>query len=117
MLTPSAASARAATASPRYLPEIVYGGATYETAEAIARGLADEPVAPEALGERAMEAARRLADLRPEVFAATKHQLHRAALARVRAAEAADEAEIARIWTAPETLDAMRDYVARTLGK
>jgi enoyl-CoA hydratase len=71
--------------------------------------------APQALLERAVAAANVLAALPPKAFALTKRQIRAPALERMRSPEL--DAAITQIWTAPETLDYIRDYVARTLRK
>ena len=70
---------------------------------------------PQALLERAVAAAKALAALPPKAFALTKRQIRAPALERMQSPEL--DAAIAQIWTAPETLARVRDYVARTLRK
>jgi len=103
---------RSATA-PRYFEDALFGAATYPPPEAIGRGLVHEIVDPPALIERAIAAAKSLAALPPAAFALTKQQIRRPALQRL----GQDDAAIEAIWTAPETLERIRDYVARTLGR
>ncbi len=105
---------RCATA-PRYFEEALFGGATHAPAEAVGRGLVHEIVEAPALVERAVAAAKSLAALSPPAFALTKRQIRGPALARLGRAEM--EAAVTEIWTAPETLARIRDYVARTLRK
>jgi hypothetical protein len=45
----------------------------------------------------------------------SKRQIHAPALERMRCPDL--DAAIEQIWTAPETLERVRDYVARTLRK
>ncbi len=99
--------------APQYFEEALFGAATYPPAEAIGRGLIHEIVDPPALTERAIAAAKSLAALPPAAFALTKRQIRRPALQRLEH----DDAAIEAIWTAPETLERIRDYVARTLRK
>jgi len=99
--------------APQYFEEALFGAATYPPAEAIGRGLIHEIVDPPALTERAIAAAKSLAALPPAAFALTKRQIRRPALQRLEQ----DDAAIEAIWTAPETLERIRDYVARTLRK
>jgi enoyl-CoA hydratase len=105
---------RCATTSRRF-EETMLGGATYAPAEAIERGLINEIVAPEALLAAAIARAKALAALSPAAFALTKRQMRQPALERVAADPSQDQVE--RIWTAPETLARIRDYVGRTLRK
>jgi enoyl-CoA hydratase len=69
----------------------------------------------DALLERAVAAANALAALPPKAFALTKRQIRAPALERMQSPEL--DAAITQIWTAPETLERIRDYVARTLRK
>lgn len=105
---------RAATA-PQYLEDALFGGATYAPAEAVARGLVHEVVDPQALIDRAVAAAKSLAALSPPAFALTKRQTRGPALERIAGADV--DAAVAQIWTAPETLARIRDYVSRVLRK
>jgi enoyl-CoA hydratase len=101
----------------RYLPEFIYGGATYEADAALQRGWVDEVVAADALLPRAIAAAQELARLSPVAFAQTKKQLRQEIRERLeRHGEAADRLAT-DIWTSPETLRYIGDYVARTLKK
>ena len=105
---------RCATA-PRFFADAILSGATYAPAEAVACGFIHDVVEPQALLERAVAAAKALAALPPKAFALTKRQIHAPALERIQSPEL--DAAIAQIWTAPETLARIRDYVARTLRK
>jgi enoyl-CoA hydratase len=105
---------RCATA-PQHFEEVIFGAATYAPPEALGRGLVNEIVEPDALLERAFAAAKALAALPPAAFALTKTQTRQDALERIE--RDARAVEIERIWTSPETLARIRDYVARTLGK
>jgi enoyl-CoA hydratase len=105
---------RCATA-PRFFADAILSGATYTPAEAVAGGFVHDVVEPQALLERAVAAAKALAALPPKAFALTKRQIHAPALERIQSPEL--DAAIAQIWTAPETLARIRDYVARTLRK
>lgn len=102
---------------PRYLADGMFSGATFAPEAALARGLVDELTSGSALLERAIAAADALAALSPAAFAQTKQQLRQPVADAVdrhgrRASEAAEV-----VWTAPETLDRIRDYVFRTLKK
>jgi enoyl-CoA hydratase len=104
---------RHATA-PRYFEDALFSGATFPPQDAVARGFVHEIVEPPMLLDRAIAAASTLAALPPEAFALTKRQTRQPAFTR--GADVTD-AEIEEIWTAPETLARIRDYVARTLRK
>jgi len=102
-------------AAPQFFADAILSGATYTPAEAVARGFIHDVVEPQALLERAVAAAKALAALPPKAFALTKRQIRAPALERMQSP--ALDAAIAQIWTAPETLARIRDYVARTLRK
>ena len=107
---------RAAVPS-RHFAEFTLGGATYEADDALARGWVDEIVEADALMENAMAAARRLAALPTFAFAQTKTQMRQPVVERLERSGAAIDKIATEIWAAAETLDRVRDYVARTLKK
>jgi enoyl-CoA hydratase len=107
---------RFATA-PQYFPDVIMSGATFTTGDALTRGLVDEIVEPDALMSRAIAAAQTLAALPPKTFAMTKRQIRQPATDAMAKDAAGVDAEAERIWTAPETLDHIRDYVSRTFKK
>jgi enoyl-CoA hydratase len=102
---------------PRYVPEFTLSGATYPSDAALQKGWVDEVVEPAALLERALAAAQSLAALSPPAFAQTKMQIRQAVSERMAASGQATDKKVTDIWTAPATLDFIRDYVARTLKK
>ncbi len=81
------------------------------------RGWVNEAVVPALLMERAMAAAQSLAALSPAAFAQTKMQIRQPVTERLAQSGAATDRAVTEIWTAPETLAYIRDYVARTLKK
>ena len=101
----------------RFLHEIIFTGATYPPDQGLERGLVDEVVEPAQLLERAMAEARRLADLPPATFALTKRQMRRLVHDELLRNGAAFDAAADEIWTASETTERVRDYVARTFKK
>jgi enoyl-CoA hydratase len=105
---------RCATA-PQYFEEAIFSGATYPPADAVVRGFVHELVEPDGLIDRALAVAKTLAALPPAAFALTKRQTRQAALQGLDRKDI--EALIEQIWTAPETLGRIRDYVTRTLRK
>jgi enoyl-CoA hydratase len=105
---------RCATA-PQFFAEAIFGGETYSPIDAVGRGWIHDLADPEALIDRALEAANRLAALPGKAFALSKRQTREPALERMQNREI--DAAIEQIWTAPETLERVRDYVARTLRK
>ncbi len=101
----------------RYSPGSMFSGATYEPDNALQRGWVDEVVDADALMPRALAAARQLAQLSPVAFAETKKQLRQEIRERLDRNGAASDQLATEIWTAPETLRNIGDYVARTLKK
>ena len=67
--------------------------------------------------EDAIAVAQELAELSPPAFAQTKAQLREQVRERMAATGAATDKAVTDIWTAPETLDRIRAYVARVLEK
>ena len=102
---------------PRLFPDVILSGATFDSDQALALGLIDDIVEPTSLLERTLAAARKLAALPPATFATTKQQLRQPAIDRLAQHGARVEAEAEKIWTAPETLAHISDYVARTFKK
>jgi enoyl-CoA hydratase len=99
----------------RYLSEFTFGGATYDVDAALERGWVDEVAEADALMERAIAAARKLARLSPAAFAQTKRQLRQDVADRVERSGAMTDQIVTEIWT--EALGYIHDYVARTLNK
>lgn len=102
---------------PRYLGDGMFSGATFTPDMALARGLVDELTDGPGLLDRAVAAAETLAALSPPAFAQTKKQVRQPVVDAMerhgsRVAAAAED-----IWTAPETLVRIRDYVSKTFKK
>jgi enoyl-CoA hydratase len=100
---------------PQYFEDALFSGATYVPPQALERGMIHEIAEPDALLDRAVAAAKTLAALSPRAFAQTKRQTREPMLERMASVETA--AAVEEIWTAPETLERIRDYVAHTLRK
>ena len=107
---------RFATA-PKYFADVILSGATFPTDAALARGLVDEVVEPNALMERAIAAAQTLAALPPKTFAQTKQQIRQPVADRMRSDGPRVDAAAEQVWTSPETLAHIKDYVSRTFKK
>lgn len=102
---------------PRYLSEFTLTGATYDSGDALRKGWTDEVMEPAELMPRAMEVAKSYAALSPAAFAQTKKQIRQTVTERMAASGKATDKAVTAIWTAPEALGYIRDYVARTLSK
>jgi enoyl-CoA hydratase len=102
---------------PYFFSETILSGATFPAEMAAHRGWVNEAVEPALLMERAIAAAQSLAALSPAAFAQTKMQIRQAVTERMAQSGKATDKAVTAIWTAPETLSYIRDYVARTLKK
>lgn len=114
---PFAFEALRATTSPMHFPKFTASGETFDTAGALLNGFADEAVNPERLMTRAMEKAEQLAAIRPEAFAANKLHTRAPAKQFLEKDRSGLARKIRQVWTAPETADNIRAYVARTFKK
>ncbi len=106
-----------ATTSPMHFPKFTATGETFDTEGAIANGFADEAVSADQLMVRAMEKAAQLAAIRPEAFAANKLHTRAPAMQFLRNDRSGLKKKIMKVWTAPETAENIRAYVARTFKK
>ena len=102
---------------PRYLSEFTLGAATYATDAALDQGWVDEIAEPEDLLEDALAVARELATLSPAAFAQTKAQIRQPVSERMALSGSATDKAVSAIWTVPESLARVGDYVKRTLTK
>jgi enoyl-CoA hydratase len=105
------------TTAPQHLPAVLYGGATFDPAQALERGLVDALVPPDTLIEQAVAAAERLAALPPSAFALTKRQIRVPFLRRVHEDGAQFDVTVQELWEAPTTMTSIRAYVARTFKR
>jgi enoyl-CoA hydratase len=96
---------------------LVYTGRTLPPQEALAAGLVDEVVAPDALLTRAQELALQLAMIPPSVYSLTKQSLRAEALERIERAGEPQDRAVLEVWSAPQTHAHIREYLRRTLGK
>jgi enoyl-CoA hydratase len=101
-------------AGPTHFRAMVYRGSTFSPGEAKEKGLVDGIVEPEKLLDEALAAAGALATVPAEVFAITKRQICDPVIKRVREDAGRFDPAIEELWTAPATLAAISDYVART---
>ena len=104
-------------AAPRqYLQAMAYRGLTLTADQGLHHGLVDEVVDGERLLDEAVAVAESLAAIPSAAFSLTKTQMRAPTRRRMRAGAAVD-VEVQDAWAAPETLNAIRDYVARTLKR
>lgn len=87
---------------------LIYSGRTVIPDEAKLAGLIDEVVAPDFLHTRAGVVARELAAIDGRNFAITKKQLR---------GDAPPDSDVAKMWSAPEVHDHIREYLSKTVGK
>lgn len=104
-------------AKAQYLADMTLTGATWLSDEAHERGLVDEVVEAADLMDRGMAEARRLAALPPATFAATKAQMRQRVTDHMAQHGARIDARVEQIWTSAETLQNIRDFVAKTIKK
>ena len=98
----------------RHFQQLLYGGATVESKEAVECGLVEEVVEPDELLDRAVAVARDLAAMGAENFRLTKQQIRAPVLERMERGQRDTHATVERIWCSDDTLAAIRDYVSRT---
>lgn len=97
--------------------EAVLTGRSYGVEAALSRGFVDEIVDPPALLDRAVEVASKLGSVPPATFDVAKRMILRPVLAAVAETEKAFGAEVSRVWSSAEAMNAVKAYVARTLRK
>jgi enoyl-CoA hydratase len=107
---------RFATA-PQFFQDVILSGATFAPEAALQRGLVDEVVEGGALLDRALAAAQTLTALSPAAFAMSKRQIRQPIADRLAKDSPALATEAESIWTAPETLARIQNYVSRTFKK
>jgi enoyl-CoA hydratase len=103
-------------APPEHLQAMAYRGLTLTAERALQHGLVDAVVDGERLLDDAIAVAESLAAIPSAAFGLTKRQLREPARQRMRAGAEMDAA-VQDAWASPETLNAIRDYVARTLKR
>jgi enoyl-CoA hydratase len=106
-----------ATTPPRYLADGMFSGATFTPDVALTRGLVDELADAPALLDRAVAAAETMAALPPKAFAHTKQQVRQGVADALERHGKRVDAAATEVWTAPETLDRVKDYVSKTFKK
>lgn len=102
---------------PAHWTEFILEGALVDAEGGVARGFLHAALPAADLVSTALAKAERLAAPPPDRFAFTKRQLRGQSLAHLRAERARLDAEISRLWQSPETMEAVRAYIAQTLSK
>ena len=100
---------------PQHFQTIVCRAETHDPPTALALGLLDEVVEADALLDRALASAERLASVITETFAITKREIRRPVMDRVRALDESVLPEVLAQWLRPGTLDVIRRYLDRTI--
>lgn len=100
----------------QYVQEMIYTGKTITPDEALRRGMIDEIVDGAALLDRAIAAATDLGSRPRDAFRLTKRQLREPFTDRARKFSTADR-EAMELWSSPKTHDAIRAYLAKTVGR
>lgn len=107
-----------ATATAYHLQQLIYRGLTCEPLQALAWGLVDELVDKEQVLERALVRARELAAIPARSFELTKLQARSPSRERLaQPARQEVDAQVLEAWNSPEIVEAIRQYVEKTLGK
>jgi len=117
VLFPSWALEIARYTTPReHFSSLICTGKTWQPAEALARGLVDELVAPDELLDRACAAAGELAELSPATFATTKLAVRRPMIEAAERLRGGDTA-IVEDWCSPETLANIAAFAERNIKR
>ena len=101
----------------RYLAEVTYSGATYDTDGAPERGWIDAVAEPGELIDDALVIAQKLAALSPAAFAQAKAQVRQPVAEHYARSGLATDKAVTDIWCDPASLNYIRAYVERTLKK
>lgn len=104
-------------AGPHQFEGMLYGGTLFDPASALEHGLVDMLVDPDNLLEKAVAAAETFASLPPLAFALTKRQIRESVMKRVREEGPQFDRLVQALWSTPETLASIREYVARTFKR
>jgi len=99
------------------LRDLIFTGRTLLPEEALAEGMVDAVVSPEALLGEAVKIAEALADRPQNAFILTKRQFRAASMARIAANRETVDRDVEDLWCADDTLRTIRRYVERTLKK
>jgi len=106
-----------ATTSPLHFPKFTASGETFDTEGALRCGFADQAVSAERLMDRSLEIAAQLAAIRADAFAVNKLHVRAPARQFLKNDRSGLDGKIMKVWSAPETAENIRAYVARTFKK
>ncbi|MGW1073331.1 enoyl-CoA hydratase/isomerase family protein [Streptomyces sp. NPDC002537] len=98
------------------LDAMVLGAGRLAPGQAASIGLVHEITEPDRLLAAALRRAEGLCAAPPDVYALSKHQLHRPARERIDAARPSEDPQVLRIWSSERTGRTLRDYLA-SLGR
>ncbi|WKK23086.1 enoyl-CoA hydratase/isomerase family protein [Streptomyces olivoreticuli] len=98
------------------LDAMVLGAGRLSPHQAASIGLVHEIVEPDALLTAALRRADGLCAAPPDVYAFSKHQLHRPAREHIAAARPSEDPQVLELWSAGRTARILRDYLASLRG-
>ncbi len=104
-------------ALPQHFHGLVYGGSTHAVHDAANLGLVNEIVEPSDLIDYAVKTAEKMATIPVPTFQITKKQMRLPIMERVQAAQSEISPVVQQLWSSPEILDAIRNYMAQALQK
>ncbi|WP_410659994.1 enoyl-CoA hydratase/isomerase family protein [Amycolatopsis sp. lyj-112] len=96
--------------------ELAFLGETHLPDDALRLGLVNEVTDPGTVLPRALEVARKLAEIPAAAYAHTKAQLHRPFHERIAEHRTGDDAHVLELWSSPEALASITAYVDRVLS-
>ncbi len=101
----------------RHVQSLVYSGRTVGADEALEIGLIDEIAEADAVLDRACRLAQQMAAIPADAFAISKRQIRQPALERMESSAAEIDARVLEVWSRPETLDGIRAFLEKTVGR
>jgi enoyl-CoA hydratase/carnithine racemase len=102
---------------PQHLQMLMYTGRTFTADDALRLGLIDEVADAAALDARAYEMARQFAALPPRAFALAKRQVRDKTIDRAKHYSNEFGKEVQELWSDPQTIGRIREYLAKTVKK
>jgi enoyl-CoA hydratase len=102
---------------PQHLQMLMYTGRTFTADDALRHGLIDEIADAASLETRAQEIARQFAALPPRAFALAKRQVRDKTIDRAKHYANEFGKEVQELWSDPETIGRIREYLAKTVKK